>query len=284
MFTHFKSDSLRNLVIAFGSLFNNIYVKRYQADGTTVKESMRIPLAYGNKEKYLRRIDEGGSITNDDGVIVQMTLPRMSFEIESIEYDQTRKRNTMQKFTTRNTTDDSKLNTTYAEVPYNINFTLYIMTKFMTDGLQIVEQILPYFTPEFTVTINPTSLGQTKMDIPLILTSIDNEEEWEGDFDTRRSLTWTLNFTARSYMYGRITTAERIKRIMSTIFDGGVPAGTTQAAGSMIDIGVTGPSGASSDINSYTSSETIRIWGSNTGDIDIYGDIIDDGFTGTSGM
>ena len=273
MFTHFKSDSLRNLVIAFGSLFNNIYVKRYNSLGNE-KEAIRIPLAYGNKEKYLRRIDEGGSITNDDGVVVQMTLPRMSFEIESVEYDTTRKRNTMQKFTTRLSTDDSKLNTTYAEVPYSVNFNLYIMTKFMADGLQIVEQILPYFTPEFTVTINPTTLGQTKMDIPLILNSVDHEEDWEGDFDTRRSLTWTLGFTARSYMYGRITTAERIKRIMTTIFDGGVPAGTTQAAGSMVDVGVTGPSGASSDISNYSPDLTLRVWGSNTGDIDIYGDII----------
>ena len=272
MFTHFKSDSLRNLVIAFGSLFNNIYVKRYNSLGNE-KEAIRIPLAYGNKEKYLRRIDEGGSITNEDGTVVQMTLPRMSFEIESVEYDTTRKRNTMQKFTTKNT-DDSKLNTTYAEVPYSVNFNLYIMTKFMADGLQIVEQILPYFTPEFTVTINPTTLGQTKMDIPLILNSVDHEEDWEGDFDTRRSLTWTLGFTARSYMYGRITTAERIKRIMTTIFDGGVPAGTTQAAGSMIDVGVTGPSGASSDISNYSPDLTLRVWGSNTGDIDIYGDII----------
>ena len=273
MFTHFKNDSLRNLVIAFGSLFNNIYVKRYLSNGNE-KESLRVPLAYGNKEKYLRRIDEGGSITNEDGTVVQMTLPRMSFEIESVEYDTTRKRNTMQKFTTRLSTDDSKLNTTYAEVPYSVNFNLYIMTKFMADGLQIVEQILPYFTPEFTVTINPTTLGQTKMDIPLILNSVDHEEDWEGDFDTRRSLTWTLGFTARSYMYGRITTAERIKRIMTTIFDGGVPAGTTQAAGSMIDVGVTGPSGASSDISNYSPDLTLRVWGSNTGDIDIYGDII----------
>lgn len=274
MFTHFKNDSLRNLVIAFGSLFNNIYVKRYLSDGT-VKESLRVPLAYGNKEKYLRRIDEGGSITNEDGVVVQMTLPRMSFEIENIEYDTARKRNTMQKLSKRNASDNDKMDTTYAEVPYLVNFNLYIMTKHMADGLQIIEQILPYFTPEFTVTINPTSM-HSKMDIPLVLNSVDSEEDWEGDYDTRRSLTWTLTFTAKSYVYGKISTSERIKRVMATLFDGGVPAGTTAAAASMIDVGVTGPSGGSADTNvsDYESTLTLRTWGSNTGDIDIYGDII----------
>ena len=274
MFTHFQNDSLRNLVIAFGSLFNNIFVKRYLSDGT-VKESLRVPLAYGNKEKYLRRIDEGGSITNEDGVVVQMTLPRMSFEIENFEYDTSRKRNTMQKLSKRNADDNNKMDTTYAEVPYLVNFNLYIMTKHMADGLQIIEQILPYFTPEFTVTINPTSM-HNKMDIPLVLNSVDSEEDWEGDYDTRRSLTWTLTFTAKSYVYGKISTSERIKRVMATLFDGGVPAGTTAAAASMIDIGVTGPSGGSADTDAsnYTSTTTFRTWGSNTGDIDIYGDII----------
>jgi len=272
MFTHFKNDSLRNLVIAFGSLFNNIYVKRYLSDGSE-KESMRIPLAYGNKEKYLRRLDEGGSITNEDGVIVQMTLPRMSFEIENIEYDTSRKRNTMQKLSKQKSGSDEQMNTTYAEVPYSVNFNLYIMTKHMADGLQIIEQILPYFTPEFTVTINPTTM-HSRMDIPLILNSVDSEEDWEGDYDTRRSLTWTLTFTAKSYVYGRISTSERIKRVMATLFDGGVPVGATAAAGSMTDIGVTGPSGASSDVSNYSASTTLRIWGGDTGDIDIYGDVI----------
>ena len=132
------------------------------------------------------------------------------------------------------------------------------MTKHMADGLQIIEQILPYFTPEFTVTINPTSM-HSKMDIPLILNSVDSEEDWEGDYDTRRSLTWTLTFTAKSYVYGNISTNERIKRVMATLFDGGVPAGATQAAGSMVDVGVTGPSGASSDISDYTPETTLRI-------------------------
>jgi len=274
MFTYFKNDSIRNLVIAFGSLFNNIYVRRFESNGD-IKEQMRIPLSYGNKEKYLRRLDEGGSITNEDGAIVQMTLPRMSFEIESIEYDTTRKRNTMQRLSNYNeiTDDDDKTESAYAEVPYNINFNLYIMTKFMDDGLQIIEQIIPYFTPEFTVTINPGTLN-TKMDIPLILNSVDNEEEWEGDFDSRRSLTWTLNFSAKSYVYGRKSESRRIKRIMATLFDGGVTVGTTGAAVSMVDVGLTGPGGTASGPSVASPNVTFRLWGGDSGDIDIYGDII----------
>ena len=174
MFTYFNNNSVRNLVVAFGSLFNNLRIQRYNTDGS-VKENIRIPLAYGAKEKYLRRIDEGGSIQNEDGQVVAITLPRMSFELESVDYDTTRKRNTMQKLAGVHT-DDSKMNYTYAEVPYNVNFNLYIMTKFMDDGLQIVEQILPYFTPEFTVSINPTTLA-TKMDIPIVLNSVSSEED-----------------------------------------------------------------------------------------------------------
>lgn len=274
MFTYFKNDSIRNLVVAFGSLFNNIYVRRYNSDGS-VKEQTRIPLAYGNKEKYLRRLDEGGSIKNEDGATVQMTLPRMSFEIESIEYDTTRKRNTMQRLSNYNevTDDDDRTEASYSEVPYSINFNLYIMTKFMDDGLQIIEQILPYFTPEFTVTINPGTLA-TKMDIPLVLNSVDSEEEWEGDYDSRRSLTWNLGFTAKTYIYGRKSEARRIKRIMATIFDGGVDVGTTGAATSMSDIGITGPGGTASGPTNAIADVTFRVWGGESGDIDIYGDII----------
>jgi hypothetical protein len=274
MFTYFNNNSIRNLVVAFGSLFNNIYVRRYESNGD-VKEQMRIPLAYGNKEKYLRRLDEGGSITNEDGAVVQMTLPRMSFEIESIEYDTTRKRNTMQRLSNYSeTTDtDDKTEASYSEVPYNINFNLYIMSKFMNDGLQIIEQILPYFTPEFTVTINPGTLA-TKMDIPLVLNNINNEEEWEGDFDSRRSLTWTLGFSAKTYIYGRKSESRRIKRIMATLFDGGVDTGTTGAATFMSDVGITGPGGTASGPSVAIPDVTIRMWGGESGDIDIYGDII----------
>ena len=316
MFEYFSNKSIRNLVVSFGSLFNNLHIRRQnKSDGST--EFMRVPLAYGSKEKYLRRIDEGGSITNEDGQIVSMTLPRMSFEISSIEYDNARKRQTVEKLLARSkgsltdSTDDSKLKYTYSEVPYDINFDLHIMTKFMDDGLQIIEQILPYFTPEFTVTINPTDL-HTKTDIPIVLTNVTQEEDFEGDFDARRALTWTLSFNCKSYVYGRIRDNEVIRSIIaklvvaqdSTVLQGvssalltgatapaggrtsGIPSATGGESGvvhSRIDIGITGPSGASSDASDYSPTLNIRVFGGQcggpsgaSGAIDIYGDIIGD--------
>ncbi len=313
MFEYFSNKSIRNLVVAFGSLFNNLHIRRQnKADGST--EFMRVPLAYGSKEKYLRRLEEGGSITNEDGQVVSMTLPRMSFEINSIDYDNARKRQTIEKLFARSkgsltsSTDDTKLKYTYSEVPYDINFDLHIMTKFMDDGLQIIEQILPYFTPEFTVTINPTDL-HTKIDIPIVLTNVTQEEDFEGDFDSRRALTWTLSFNCKSYVYGRIRDSEVIRNIIAKLIvaqdstvlqgvssdtltgatapdggrtSGGGSAGVSGVVHSRIDIGITGPSGASSDASNYIPTLDVRVFGGqtfnvpsgNSGSIDIFGDII----------
>ena len=275
---------------------------------------MRVPLAYGSKEKYLRRLEEGGSITNEDGQVVAMTLPRMSFEINSIDNDNARKRQTVEKLLARskgsltNSDDDKKLKYTYSEVPYDINFDLHIMTKFMDDGLQIIEQILPYFTPEFTVTINPTDL-HTKIDIPIVLTNVTQEEDFEGDFDSRRALTWTLSFNCKSYVYGRIRDNEVIRSIIAKLIvaqdstvlqgvssgtlgatapdggrtSGGGSAGISGVVHSRLDIGISGPSGASSDASDYDPTLSIRVFGGQcggpagaSGAIDIYGDIIGD--------
>ena len=281
MFTYFNNKSIRNLVMSFGSLFNNIYIKRYNSDGS-VKDSMRVPLAYGSKEKYLRRADEGGSITNEDGQVVQMTLPRMSFEMSSLEYDPSRKRNTMQKLANIKDGTPYQMTYSYAEVPYNVDFSLHVMTKHVDDGLQIIEQILPYFTPEFTVTINATSLHK-KIDIPIILTNVDSEEDWEGDFDSRRSITWTLNFVAKSLVFGRLRDSDQIKKTITKIWDKArIDEGLTSGAMTRIDVGVTGPSGASSDASNYEPDTTIRIFtwdgvsgGASGGYIDTYGNLQD---------
>ena len=302
MFTYFNNKSVRNLVVSFGSLFNNLHIRRFNADGST-KENIRVPLAYGSREKFLARLEQGGSIANEDGEIVQMTLPRMSFEITSINYDETRKRQTILKTPQRNyTTDDTKKKYSFSEVPYDIGFDLHIMVKHMDDGLQIIEQILPYFTPEFTVTINPTDVHK-KVDIPIQLTDVSQDEEYEGDFETRRSITFTLSFTAKSYVYGRIYETGIIKRVFATLFEineavtgaflegltggvnivasgvcgstGGVAGLTNGFAASMVDVSITGPSGASSDITNYTPVVVIRPFGITSGNITMFGDIIE---------
>ena len=151
MFTHFYHSSVRKLVIAFGSLFNDIHISRKNPDGSE-KERIRIPLSYGPKEKFLRRLNERSSL--DGSANVEVTLPMMGFEITSITYDPSRKRNTLSKKTQRSQTSPEQIKYSYAEVPYNFDFTLSILVRNMDDGLQIVEQILPYFTPEFNVSMN----------------------------------------------------------------------------------------------------------------------------------
>ena len=299
MFTYFNNKSIRNLVVAFGSLFNNLHVRRFNADGST-KENIRVPLAYGSREKFLARIEQGGSITNEDGEIVQMTLPRMSFEITSINYDETRKRQTVLKTPERGSGSSKKYS--FSEVPYDIGFDLHIMVKHMDDGLQIVEQILPYFTPEFTVTINATDVHK-KVDIPIQLTDVSQDVEYEGDFEERRSITFTLSFTAKSYVYGRLYESGIIKKgICRVVYTndsvtgpfltgltggvntvasgvcgstGGVAGLSGGAAASLIEISITGPSGASSDITDYTPVITIRQFGATAGNINMFGDILE---------
>lgn len=260
MFTTFYHNSIRNVVVAFGSLFNDIYVTRKNADGTT-KEKIKVPISYGPQEKFIRRIEGPSSITNDTKV--GFTLPRLAFELTSMDYDSPRKKNTMNRYHVNSgVTAGSPISYDYAEVPYNFSFTLSAFVRHMDDGLQIVEQILPYFTPEFNVTVNLTSLHQ-KVDIPIILQSTAINEDYEGDFDTRRNITFEFQFIAKSFIYGPVKTSKIIREV-DTIFwdadnflsssDGGGPTGATGAL-VRLETTITGPSGASSGIDNY-SSET----------------------------
>ncbi len=276
--SHFYHNSLRKLVVAFGSLFNDIRVARYNSDGT-IKEYIRLPLSYGPKEKFLRRINEPSSIS--DGTKAEMTLPRLGFEITGINYDSGRKRNTLQKKWLGVGGDNNIVKYNYAEVPYNIDFTVYCMVRNTDDGLQVIEQVLPYFTPEFNITINVNDLNE-KQDVPIILTGVDSEEDYEGDFDARRNITWTMNFTAKTHIYGEGRTGGVILKTKNVFLNyggsGGVdfsfgPTGATIEGGtgamSRVDVNVTGPSGASSDVVTGFSSDTnVYIFGNSGG---VYG-------------
>ena len=175
----FYHESMRKVVVAFGSLFNNINIVRKDNAGK-VTQSMKVPLAYGPKQKFLARLNQDPSLAAK----VAITLPRIGFEITGMTYDPARKLNRVQKFRkVKSSGDDSgKLDTQYMPVPYNINFTLYAMAKNSDDALQIVEQILPYFQPDYTLTINDMADMGIKRDVPIILNDVSYEDNYQGDF------------------------------------------------------------------------------------------------------
>jgi len=189
---HSYNKNIRNIVVLFGTVFNDISIKRLKADGTVERE-FKVPIAYGPAEKFLSKLNQGSIIT----------LPRMSFEITDFAYDPVRKLQTTKKFKKVKSGSTTDLNTVYNPVPYDFNITLGIMVKYSDDGTQILEQILPYFTPEFQVTMNEMSTMGIKRDIPIILNSVATEDTYEGDFLTRRALIHTLTFTVKGHIYGR---------------------------------------------------------------------------------
>ena len=208
--TYFYHQTSRKMVVAFGSLFNNIEVRRTDSSDA-VTEVIKIPLSYGPKDKMLVRISQDPSLNPK----VALTVPRMGFELTSMTYDGARKLNTMGRNVKKGTT--SGLKKQYNPVPYNWDFSLYVFVKNAEDGTQILEQILPFFTPDFTVTMTLVSGMDVKMDIPLVLNSVTSEDSYEGDFATRRSIIWTLSFLMKGFLYPSVT--DNAKVITSSVVD-----------------------------------------------------------------
>jgi hypothetical protein len=170
---------------------------------------MKVPLAYGPRQKYLVRLNDDPDLSKSTAV----TLPRIGFEIAGISYDPARKLQRVQKFKKVKGAKASQLDTQYMPVPYNIDFELYVLSKQSDDALQIVEQILPYFQPDYTVTINDNTDMGIKRDVPVILNSIAYEDDYQGDFASRRAIIYTLSFTAKFYLYGPVTSSKVIKTV-----------------------------------------------------------------------
>ena len=194
--TYFYHEILRRTVISFGTVFNDIHIRHKNSTGGDISD-MRVPLAYGPMQKFLARLEQQPELNK----AVQITLPRMSFETTDISYDPTRKASITQQF---KASDGTNLKKVYMPVPYNVGFELNIMTKLNDDALQIVEQILPYFQPSFNLTIDLLDSIGEKRDIPVVLDNISFEDDYEGDFSSRRALIYTLNFTAKTYLFGPI--------------------------------------------------------------------------------
>ena len=197
---YFYHEIIRKTVIAFGTLFNDIYVRHDDQAGNVISE-LKVPVAYGPRQKFLARIQQQPDLNK----AVQITLPRMSFEITSIAYDASRKAGITQTFKAPNADNNDKLTKVFMPVPYNIGFELNILCKLQDDGLQILEQILPFFQPAFTLSIDLVKSIGEKRDVPMVLNDIAQQDDYEGDFSTRRALIYTLSFTAKSFMFGHIS-------------------------------------------------------------------------------
>ena len=214
---HFYHKKIRNTVIAFGTIFNNVNIKRLDSSGNP-QQNIKVPLSYSPKEKFLARLDAQQDLTGDDSKVA-ITLPRMSFEITGYSYDATRKLNKNQKITKVTTNaDTTKLNNQYMPVPYNVNFSLNVYTANSDDGLQIIEQILPFFQPDYTVTMIEDRTMDTKRDIPFILNSVDYEDSYTGSLTSMRRIIYNLSFTAKVYLYGPISTCAIIKKVSSDLY------------------------------------------------------------------
>jgi hypothetical protein len=197
MFEYFYNEILRKTIVSFGSLFNEIKIAKVD-DSNNVKSIIKVPLAYGPMQKFLARLEQSPDLNKP----VQLTLPRMSFEMTGISYDSSRKVTTAQTFLSQSKSDGKDIRKMYMPVPYNVTFELSIYTKINDDMLQIIEQILPYFQPQYTITVDLVDqIGETR-DVPVILDNISMSDEYEGDFTKRRALIYTLSFTAKTYIFG----------------------------------------------------------------------------------
>ena len=196
--TYYYHEIMRKTIVAFGTLFNQIYIRHDDRSGNTYSD-LKVPLAYGPSQKFLARLEQQEDLNKP----VQITLPRMSFEMNNIQYDSTRKVGITQTFQAVDKTT-SAVKKVFMPVPYNVGFELNILTKLNDDALQIVEQILPYFQPSFNVTIDLIDSIGEKRDVPIVLDSISFQDDYEGDFSTRRALIYTLRFTAKTYLFGPV--------------------------------------------------------------------------------
>ena len=222
MFEYFYHEILRRTVVSFGSLFNEISIKHTDNSGN-VKSVIKVPLAYGPTQKFLARLEQSPDLNKP----VQITLPRMSFEFTGLTYDPTRKSTTTQTFIAKSAVDGTETKKVYLPVPYNMQFELSIMSKLNDDALQIIEQILPFFQPAYSMTIELVDIINEKRDIPVVLENITMQDDYEGNFTTRRVLIYTLRFTAKTYLFGPVSSAT--KDVIKKATVGYITGGTTDS-------------------------------------------------------
>jgi len=226
---HFYHQHIRKAIIAFGTLFNQIQVRRTNESGEVV-QSLFVPLSYAPKQKFISRISQVPEV-DETRPGFAITLPRIGFEITSFNYDASRKLAITQNVRAVDTsgTTNTGIRYSYVSTPYNMGISMSVFAKNQDDGLQIIEQILPYFNPDFNVTVNEIPELGVKRDLQIILDNISYQDEWEGSFDKRLTVVWDLNFTLKMNFYGYVNDANLIKKTIqkvytdSTLFEGSAP-------------------------------------------------------------
>ena len=212
---HFYHQHVRKAIISFGTIFNGITIRRTNADGT-VAQSLKVPLHYAPKQKIIARVLEVNNLETDRAKY-SYTLPRMAFEITELQYDPARHMNTMQTIRSTNTETDVT-RSVFVAAPYTIGLRLSIFAKNQDDGLQILEQILPFFTPDFNVTINELPEANVKRDLNIVLNSVRYDDMYEGNFNERTTILWDLSFSLKMNFYGSVSNAELIKKVIANIY------------------------------------------------------------------
>ena len=210
--TYTYHEIIRKTIVGFGTLFNDIEIRRTGEGGRI--EAMKVPLSYGPKQKFLARLEQQAAQEQP----VQMVLPRIAFEVKNISYDSSRKVSPIQTIKAVDPDNDAKVRRAYMPVPYNIDFELAIIAKNSDDAVQIVEQILPYFQPSFNITLNLVSVIGEKKDVPITLTSISYEDDYEGDNMKRRAIIYTLQFSTKTYLYGPVSDSSVIKKAIADVY------------------------------------------------------------------
>ena len=202
MFDYFYHEILRKTILTFGTVFNDIFVRRGES-----ATSIKVPLRYGPTQKFLAKLEQMGELNKP----TSNNLPRMAYDFIGMTYDPSRKITSTSKISVKDPTNNNKVKKVFTPVPYNMQFELAIMSKSNDDALQIIEQILPYFQPSFNISIKLLEEVNETKDIPIVLENITFQDDYEGDFTTRRVLIYTLRFTVKTYLYGPISKSAPIK-------------------------------------------------------------------------
>ena len=207
---YFYHEIIRKTIISFGTLFNTIDIQHKKPDGS-ISNTIRVPIAYGPAEKFLARLEQKPDLRQR----VAITLPRLAFELTNIQYDSERKVSTMQTFKANNKVGTKVAKKLYMPVPYNLGFRLNVMTQYNEDSLQIIEQVLPYFQPSFNLTVDLVKSIGEKRDIPMVLDSMSFDDNYESGYEEKRVITHTLEFTAKTYLFGPVPTSSEglIKKV-----------------------------------------------------------------------